>query len=150
VIPVREPSLFDEQYGALSKVPGHQREDPVTPRKATPERLFIPPEKPSHAHDTRREAYEAAKPREPERRLMILNALHSLGGMNSDEIASALRMNLLTVRPTLTGLDHDGLVYRAGDVRPSRSGHNAKVYRITREGLALVATVTHTRPHDHP
>lgn len=52
----------------------------------------------------------------------------SKGGMTADEVAEALGLSVLSVRPSVTYLYNDNLVTDSGDRRPNISGKNAIVW----------------------
>jgi len=50
-----------------------------------------------------------------------------------DEMAHALGMSIMNVRPRFTELDHKGLIERTGERRPSVSGKPQNVYKLKPE-----------------
>ncbi len=59
--------------------------------------------------------------------------LLSIGGLTADEVASHLRLSVLTVRPRITELNQQGLIEDTGERRKNSSGRKAIVWRVWKE-----------------
>lgn len=67
-------------------------------------------------------------------RTILLALTISLDGLTAEQLEPATQLPPNSIRPRLWELESNGLAYRAGDVRRSRFGKMAKVWRITPEG----------------
>lgn len=52
--------------------------------------------------------------------------------MTGDELAEALDVSILTIRPRLTELSHSGMIEDSGDRRPNENGRGTIVWAITK------------------
>jgi DNA-binding transcriptional ArsR family regulator len=86
--------------------------------------LFEPP-----PVNTRREAREAIAERVPRLRQAVLEALRKRP-MTADEVAEAIGESILAVRPRVTELHNDGILYDSGKRRPNASGRNAIIWAV--------------------
>ncbi len=83
--------------------------------------------------ETRREAYYEAKERAPRRRKLILRALNEYGPMTAEELADRLGFSdKNAVRPRLTELKDDGLIFTIGK-RRARSGRLTAVWEANND-----------------
>ena len=76
--------------------------------------------------ETSKEAAEAIEGRVPTIRDMVWAVLIDRS-MTPDEVASALNLSILTVRPRVTELRRMGLIRDTGQRRSNESGHKAAV-----------------------
>jgi predicted Rossmann fold nucleotide-binding protein DprA/Smf involved in DNA uptake len=86
--------------------------------------LFEPP-----PVNTRREAREAIAERVPRLRQAVLEALRKRP-MTADEVAEAIGESILAVRPRVTELHNDGILYDSGERRVNLSGRPATVWAV--------------------
>lgn len=77
---------------------------------------------------TSRAAARAMKPRAPTLRDMALGLL-SKQALTADEVANALKVSVLSVRPRITELFKLGLIDETGERRANESGLKAAVWR---------------------
>ena len=61
--------------------------------------------------------------------VMMNNTGH---GMTADEVASALNVSILAIRPRFSELSQRGLIQDSGNRRANDSGRNAIVWKLTR------------------
>ena len=73
-----------------------------------------------------------ALPKTGTKRARLYDYLVSCGGATDEEVERALNMSGNTVRPTRVSLVRDGLVEDSGLVRPTVSGNDAIVWRVSR------------------
>lgn len=81
--------------------------------------------------DTSKEAADSMKPSAPRLRQMVLDKLRARGPSTPDEIADALDLSILSIRPRFTELHKTGQIVDTGDRRKNTSGRNAKVWKVT-------------------
>lgn len=73
-----------------------------------------------------------ALPKTGTKRARLYDYLVSCGGATDEEVERALGISGNTVRPTRVSLVRDGLVEDSGLVRPTVSGNDAIVWRVSR------------------
>ena len=61
----------------------------------------------------------------------VAHVLAERGAMTADEIAAALGLSILTVRPRVTDLNKAGRIVDTGARRNTASGNSAIVWRVT-------------------
>lgn len=77
---------------------------------------------------TSRDAAKAVRPRVSALARRIIDLLH-YSPMTPDEVAAAMDISLLTIRPRFSELSNLGLIEKTGDRRANASGLKAYVWR---------------------
>lgn len=79
--------------------------------------------------------------------MKVYNAVVMMGqtGLTAERVERVTRMKTQTVTARLWDLSRAGLVYRAGDTRPTDSGGTAYVYRVTAEAWPASGSLTARR-----
>jgi len=95
---------------------------------------------PAQKHSkTSMEAARAMEPKAQTKREIVYAAILGAGsrGMTDDEIQVATGMNPSTQRPRRIELFRDLMIRDSGDVRPTRGGGNAVVWKVVKPPLSL-------------
>lgn len=79
--------------------------------------------------DTSKEAASGVKLSAARYRTMTFNMLREHGPMTADEVAKALNLSVLTIRPRVSELRNAGRIADTGERRKNISGRNAAVWR---------------------
>jgi DNA-directed RNA polymerase specialized sigma24 family protein len=80
--------------------------------------------------DTSAAAAAAVAPRSPGHRAAVLAQIKALRSATADEVAEAMAVSLLTVRPRVSELHRTGKLRDTGMRRPTASGHSAVVWEV--------------------
>jgi len=83
--------------------------------------------------------------------LAVVKSAHA--GISADEIATLLNRSILSVRPRVSELKHQGLIRETGERRRNASGMTATVWRASPEDVAagdcsLIVSSTSGNPND--
>ncbi|WP_398483575.1 hypothetical protein [Tardiphaga sp.] len=76
------------------------------------------------------EAAEAIAPQAPRVRDRVLQCIRMLPGMTADEIAAALGLSILTVRPRVSELHRQGEIQPTGGRHRNSSGMTAGTWEV--------------------
>lgn len=93
--------------------------------------LFTYPQSPGYkARSTSQAAAQATQSRAPRLRQLCIDQLLLNGPLTSDEIADALRIDRLSIRPRLSELGRAGRVIDSGMRRKNASGKSAICWKL--------------------
>lgn len=80
---------------------------------------------------TSAEAAERTAPSAGSYRELVLAEIQRTGGSTADEVAAAINVSILTVRPRVSELHKAGFIRDTGSLKKNSSGHNAIVWAVT-------------------